>query len=108
MKDMKNVDLCSNKEKDLWIHVWASITDGELAVSGQDLGSYVENSWGDSDYEYWYTFTTEETVKLLDVIGGAEDPEAALVREFNGVNGCRKLVRLCDREGIKYSFYSYV
>lgn len=28
MKDMKNVDLCSSKEKDLWIHVWASITLG--------------------------------------------------------------------------------
>ena len=75
MKDVKNIDLCSSKEKDLQINVWASITDGALTVSGQDLGRYVEDSWGDSDYEYWYTFTAEETAKLLDVIGGVEDPE---------------------------------
>lgn len=108
MNDVKNVDLCSSRKKDLWIHVWANITDGALTVSGQDLGSYVEDFWGDSDYEYWYSFTAEETAKLLDVIGGTEDPEAALVREFSGVNGCSKLVSLCDREGIEYSFYSYV
>ncbi|MEP6850599.1 MAG: hypothetical protein ABI999_17200 [Acidobacteriota bacterium] len=35
-----------------WLHAYVD-EDGRLVLEGYDLGSFVEEVWGDSDYEYW-------------------------------------------------------
>lgn len=107
-KNMSPVTLCYVIRSDVTIRVWATITDGKLEIAGQDLGEFVEEVWGDSDYEYWYNFSREETDKLLGVINGKKNPAEALEREFSGESGCRRMRELCEANGIKYEFFSYV
>lgn len=106
--NMSQVILCDVRRSDLWIRVWATITDGRLMISGQDLGRFVEKIWGDSDYEYWYNFSREETDKLLRAINGKKNPAKALLREFSGESGCMRMSELCEANGIEYEFSSYI
>lgn len=108
MKDFMNLVLCDYRSERVDVHVRASLTNGSLTISGHDLGSSVEDSWGDDDYEYWYKFDRENTEKLMAAIHGEEDPESALLREFSGEDGCSKLRDLCNSKDIKYLFSSYV
>ena len=39
--------------------------NGDLLLEGQDLGPSVIEAFGDSDYEYWYTFKQEWKDTLL-------------------------------------------
>ncbi len=107
MKEFRDLILCDYRSSRVDVHVWAALTDGTLTISGQDLGPYVEDSWGDEDYEYWYKFDEANTEKLIEAIHGEEDPEAALLREFSGERGCSRLRSFCKRNKIEYSFFSY-
>ena len=107
MQDFERLSLCDYRSERVTIHVRASMTDGALTVAGHDLGAVTEEIWGDTDYEYWYKFTPEETEKLLRAIDGLEDPQGALLREFSGESGCRALQELCENRGIEYEFSSY-
>ena len=108
MKEFKNLSLCDYRDDRIWINVRVSLLDGSLELSGHDLGKSVEEFWGDDDYEYWYRLSAGATQQLLHTIGGTNDPEKALRREFSGPDGCRKLRALCDAHGIRYEFFSYV
>ena len=108
MKDIIGLVLCDFRTDRVEVHVHADYCGGKLTISGQDLGPSVEAFWGDSDYEYWYSFDTENTEKLLSVIHGERDPEAALLREFSGEGGCRALRKICEKNGIQYRFDSWV
>lgn len=108
MKDFTGLELCNEHGLTAEVHVRASLTDGALTFAGHDLGSYVEDFWGDSDYEYWIELDKENTGKLFALIHGEKDPEAALRREFSGLEGCSRLREMCTENGIKYSFFSYV
>ena len=48
------------------IHIDARITEeGDLLLSGQDIGEIPEKFFGDSDYEYWLTVPAAEKDRLL-------------------------------------------
>lgn len=108
MKNFNNLILCDWHSERVEVHVAASLLNDALTISGQDLGPAVEDSWGDSDYEYWYRFSRQNTEKLFAVICGDKDPKEALLREFGGEEGCRKLREICKENGIEYQFSSYV
>jgi len=40
------------------------LDDGTLKISGHDMGPFVEEFWGDDDYEYWL-FIPEKSVNLF-------------------------------------------
>ena len=107
MKDFNGLVLCDYRSRKVDVHVKADCAQGVLSISGQDLGPYVEEVWGDSDYEYWYSFDQEGTSQLMSAIHGENDPEAALLREFSGESGCRRLREVCRKNGIEYKFHSY-
>ena len=108
MKEFQGLVLCDERTPRVDIHIRADLIDGRLLFSGQDLGPFVEETWGDEDYEYYYMFDEENTVKLLEAIKGTDDPEEAVCREFNGSDGCIKLRGICEENGIQYKFHSYV
>ena len=107
MKDFSGLILCNYRSERVDIHVTADLSHGSLTFSGQDLGPFVREVWGDSDYEYWYSFSAEETAKLASVIDGETNLESALLREFSGKDGCRMLRKVCAEHGIQYRFTSY-
>ena len=48
------------------IHIGAGIeANGDLRISGQDLGEAPSEIYGDMDYEYWLTVPAAEKDKLL-------------------------------------------
>ena len=108
LKDIIGLVLCDYRTDRVEVHVQADYCNGKLTISGQDLGPSVEAFWGDSDYEYWYSFDKENTEKLLSAIHGKHDPETALLREFSGEGGCRALRKICEKNGIRYRFDSWV
>ena len=108
MKDFSRLVLCEYYSDRVDIHVRASCVNGKLMISGQDLGPSVEEFWGDLDYEYWYSLDKEGTGRLMAAIHGEDEPEAALVREFSGEDGCAVFRKVCEENGITYHFNSYV
>ena len=108
MKEFSRLVLCDWSNDNVEVHVSATLAGGRLSFAGQDLGPLVEEVWGDLDYEYWYYLDQENTEKLLAVIHGEEDPEAAVLREFSGEGGCRAMREICEKNGIEYRFNSYV
>lgn len=108
MKEFRDLVLCDYKSDKIWIIVRASLVQGALELAGHDLGDNVKNFWGDDDYEYWYRLDAKETKRLLKLIHGIWSPLETIKREFSGPDGCRKLRELCDKNGIRYEFYSYV
>lgn len=108
MKDVKNIELFRFDSERISIHVSASITDDSLCISGHDTGSPCEEFWGDSDYEYFYSLSKEETEKLYTALGGKNNAAETLKKMFGGMDGCEKLSELCRKENISYEFNSYV
>ncbi len=101
--------LCDQKLERVSIYVEASILDGKLKISGQDIGPVVEEYFGDSDYEYFYSFNEANTKKLLEALKpGAEIKELLelLAGSFSGPDGCTMLRKLCEEENIPYDFFS--
>ncbi|MGQ4912723.1 MAG: hypothetical protein ACP6KW_11185 [Candidatus Thorarchaeota archaeon] len=73
--------------------------DGNLVMSGQDLGKAPSEYWGDSDYEYWIVVKKEQRDLLLlsliqEMFGGSHDAFSRF-REF-----------LIERD-IRYDFDSW-
>ncbi|MBO5564344.1 MAG: hypothetical protein J5935_01880 [Lachnospiraceae bacterium] len=106
--DFEITDLCEYRSPEIDIFSWVYLSEGKLEFSGQELGPYTEDVWGDLDYEYWYSLDEEATKKLLREIGGEEDPKGAIQKMFSGTRGLTKLRELCDEKNIPYSFFSYV
>lgn len=107
-KEFKDLLLCDYSDKSISIHVRASLENGKLTISGDDIGDSVQNFWADDDYEYWYELDNEGTLKLLKVINGLDNPEEAVKREFSGIDGCKKFTEICEKNKIPYGFNSYV
>ena len=74
--------------------------DGDLVLSGQDLGKTAREFWGDSDYEWWVTVSSSDKddvlLALLDKIYGGK---SSAIEEFRD---------LLEAHGIKSEFSSYV
>jgi hypothetical protein len=51
---IKKIVLQKHRTDDVSVHLTASIDEkGDLVLEGYDIGKFVEDHWGDSDYEYW-------------------------------------------------------
>jgi hypothetical protein len=103
-----HAEICEYNSKGLHVYVSADYQDGCLRFSGQDLGSKVEEAWGDSDYEYWYSFDHENTKKLMNVLQVQETGfEQSIRARFSGIDGMRNLREFCMAHDISWGFNSY-
>ena len=111
IKDFDSFRLCEHKDGSrLWVNVSAAIRNGCLLISGQDLGGSVSEFFGDSDYEYWYSFDVENTKLLFTKLSEQNpklDVKELLSDNFSGLDGCSNLRNFCEKFGIKYDFSSY-
>ena len=107
MVDFK-ISVCEYRSSQLDVYVDAEYRDGRLRFSGQDLGPNTESAWGDSDYEYWYSFDEENTYKLMAALNVEENGfEQAVKERFSGVDGMRYLREFCGLHSISWDFSSY-
>ena len=66
VKEIESVSLIERKTGNIDVYLSASIdSSGDLVLDGQDLGSGVEDYWGDSDYEYWTIVAKNKKLEVL-------------------------------------------
>ncbi|MBQ1325177.1 MAG: hypothetical protein IIY52_04090 [Solobacterium sp.] len=107
MKEFRDLTLCSFSSERVDVIVKVDLIDGKLQLSCLDCGPAVEAFFGDGDYEYWYSFSEEETEKLFRMLDGLDHPEEALLERFSGEAGTRELTAFCKEHGIEYRFFSW-
>ena len=83
------------------IYIHAEIDEnGNLIISGQDLGKAPKEFWGDSDYEYWVIVAPDEKDKLL---------LALLERQYkNDLKVVSKFREFLSEKGISSEFGSWI
>ena len=76
------------------------LPNGDFQLSGQDVGQAPKESFGDSDYEYWVTVSSEHKDRLL----------LALVDELlhGDTSASSKLMELLRARSIPYQFDSWM
>jgi len=75
--------------------------DGSLRINGWDMGSTVEEIWGDDDYEYWIVIPPGEIPKLsIELLRHAFNAEAPL--RFSDLR------KLCEEAGIEVEFGNWI
>ena len=73
--------------------------DGDLVLSGQDIGEAPKEHFGDSDYEYWVHVPSNQKDNVL----------LALIERFYGGNlkVISEFMELMKSKGIPYEFGSW-
>lgn len=108
VEDFEGLELCAEEtKKGVNVYVKASVKDGKLTLSGQDLGGFVEDTFGDSDYEYWYSLNEQDTKKFFELICKTGTPQEALKANFSGIDGCSRFREYCKNNGIECEFSNY-
>ena len=75
--------LCDEHMPGLWVHVSAEVRDGCLRVSGQDLGSRVEEIMGRDEYEYFMDLDMKNTDRLFALLSvGEKDPREIFIQNL--------------------------
>ena len=88
---MDSIKLIERNGKRFSVYLSAKIDEsGDLVLEGQDLGSGVEEYWGDSDYEYWVVVSAANKVTLFLLLS----PYA-----FKNIN---ELIKWLDEVEVKY------
>ncbi len=73
--------------------------DGNLQISGQDVGDAPRQWWGDSDYEYWVVVKADQKDRVL----------LALLEKLYAGNSCAdsEFMALLKARNIPFEFSSY-
>ena len=73
--------------------------DGSVRLDAQDMGKFVEEVWGDTDYEFWVDVPATALRKLAFIL---------LRERYAGRSGAVDEFRaFCKREGIEHEWNSY-
>lgn len=56
-------------------------SEGELMLSGVDVGKAPLEFWGDSDYEFWVVVAAEAVGRVRAALLAARDPDAPPLRQ---------------------------
>lgn len=76
-----------------------------LVILGQEFGFDPFISYKDDIYEYKYYFNRENMKLLFSLLSSDQKEMKPIFLElFGGKNGCQKLSKLCDENGIEYKF----
>lgn len=104
---MKRATICPDRLNRVSRNISAFIKNGSLHIEGQDLGS--GTPFGDNEYEYFYTFSKEETRRIALVL---ELPDAnaqllqELVTRFRGIKRYLEFRKFIKEHLLEYDFFS--
>ncbi len=75
---------------------------GNLVLEGYDIGSFVEEHWGDSDYEWWITIKSEDKDRVLLLL--LQQVFGDKGKRFSSDAGFREWLKA---NGVESEFFSY-
>ena len=105
------VSLYEFKGDTVSIYVTARFEDGNLLIEGQDIGKFVEESWGDSDYEYGTTVAKKDIKLLCEAIKINSQQEQKILLEivarFKGDKCFSQFRDFLEKNKIDYNGFSY-
>ena len=108
---MERVTLYHYESPDIRVTIEAYFRDEWLMVEGYDIGSRVEEIWGDSDYEYALGVNPEELQKLYPLLNVEPGDKEALLQTIAGrynTNYCySEFMNLLTENGIKAETFSW-
>jgi len=108
---MERVTLFHYESPEIRVTVEAYFREEWLMVEGYDIGSRVEEVWGDSDYEYALGVNQEELQKLyplLNVDQGDKEALLSAIAERYHTNSCySEIMNLLNQNGIKAETFSW-
>jgi hypothetical protein len=91
------------------LHLNAAIdSDGQLCITGHDLGPVTRPVSSDGEYEYWYTIQEHDIPALIVALGGAPGDDILAVLE-DGWTGSDSygLDAAIRKSGVPFSFHAY-
>jgi hypothetical protein len=102
----RRVVVCSDVLNGISRNVEAYIKDGCLEIEGQDLGAYMMSD--DGEYEYYYSFSKEETRKFADLISnGSMDTFLHCLKDrFGGSHWYFKFTEFCESNDLHFTGFS--
>lgn len=83
----------------------AYIKNGCLYIEGHDFSNAAQEFFGEEEYEYFYSFSKEDTTKLAAVFGN-KDLLLALNEFFNGEMKNDEFEKICSDNNIQYKVFS--
>ncbi len=96
---------------DIRVTVEAYFNGEDLIVEGYDIGTTVEEYWGDSDYEYATTIKKEEVEKIYPLFGIAGDDKEGLLKAIAGTfntNTCySEFGNFLEKNEVQYEVFSW-
>ena len=100
----------TNDEKGTCVRRVRLTEEGTLRLEGHDLGPFVEQFFGQSEYEFVRAVSPSGVEQLRRALGiGADDDLiAALVAQFRGPGGSNRLEKFLESEGIASEFWNRV
>jgi len=105
------VTLFDFKNEGIHITITARFEGEDLIVEGYDIGKTVEESWGDSDYEYSRTVRMEHIPKLCELLQcDPTDKEAILnevAKRFNGNYSYSEFTDFLTEHGIENEGFTW-
>ena len=85
----------------------ATYRQGALVIGGQDFDREPNPITGDLDYEYFYSFDSENTLKLRNLLtadgSGFQDALRSIIASESPVAALREI---CEKQGIGYEYFS--
>jgi len=107
----EKVSLYYYKSSNITIYVDAYLNEGNLVIDGYDIGSTVNEAWGDSDYEYSITVKKENLIALCHTLGIETDNHDVLlkkmVEKFSGNEGFSRFSDFLRQNGIDFDPFSW-
>jgi hypothetical protein len=106
-----SVILFSLNNDNIRITIEASFTSaGELLVEGYDVGKTVKEYWGSSDYEYSFTVSPEELIKVYTAAQLPPEPQQLLeyLQQHFNTNTCFSDIRnWLDKNNVYHEGFSW-
>ena len=100
----------SNDEKGTCVRSVSLALDGTLRLEGHDLGPFVQQFFGHSEYEFVRTVSASGVDRLRHELGLGPDRDliSALATRFQGQGGSSLLEKFLAAKGIESEFWSRV
>jgi len=107
----KSITLHHVEREDIVIDIVARFEEDKLIIDGYDIGSTVEEAWGDSDYEYVMTIPATSLVKLYRLLNVEEGDRTgmlkALGKRFHGNECFSDIGDFLDQNGIDHKTFRW-